>query len=328
MAAKTKPNEIQINRLYDAPVKMVWEAWVDPKQVGKWWGPRGFTLTTKSKDVKPGGKWIYTMHGPDGVDWPNITLFHEVETYSKLVYDHGGNENQPLMFQVTVFFSEQEGKTKMEMTMAFPTAEIATSTKQFIKQANGDSTWDRLAEYLSQEKNQKDIFVINRSFQAPIQLTYEMFTEAKHFANWMPPTGATMEFLKTDIKVGGTSFYRMDSAHGVMFGKVNYKDFTQPNRLLYTQTFCDEKGNISRHPLAPTWPETMLTTITLTDEGPQQTRITIQWEVFGEATAIERETFHNAKIGMMGGWTGSFDKLENYLTQQTDLKLNPKAQAQ
>src|SRR4051812_9458556 len=121
MAAKNKPNEIYITRLYDAPVKMVWEAWVDPKQVAKWWGPRGFTITTKHKDVKPGGKWVYTMHGPDGVDWPNSTLFHEVEKYSRLVYDHGGNENQPPLFRVTVNFSEKNGKTLMEMTMALAT---------------------------------------------------------------------------------------------------------------------------------------------------------------------------------------------------------------
>lgn len=67
-----KPNEIQITRIYDAPVKLVWEAWTDLKQVEKWWGPRGFTLTTKSKHLRPGGKWIYTMHSPDGTDYPNI----------------------------------------------------------------------------------------------------------------------------------------------------------------------------------------------------------------------------------------------------------------
>ena len=93
MAVKNKPNELYISRIYDAPLKMVWDAWVDPAQVAQWWGPRGFTLTTKQKDVRPGGTWTYTMHGPDGVDWPNITFFHEVEKHKKLVYDHGGNDD-------------------------------------------------------------------------------------------------------------------------------------------------------------------------------------------------------------------------------------------
>ena len=68
--------------------------WTDPEQVAQWWGPRGFTLTTHSKDIRPGGHWDYTMHGPDGVNYPNQTKYHEVEECSKLVYDHGGNDGQ------------------------------------------------------------------------------------------------------------------------------------------------------------------------------------------------------------------------------------------
>src|SRR5436853_4484463 len=117
MVAKSKPNEIYITRVYDAPVAAVWDAWTDPQQVGQWWGPRGFTLTTHSKDLRPGGTWNYTMHGPDGTDFPNRTTYFEVEKYRRLVYDHGANENQPAMFRVTVQFTEVKGKTKMEMTM-------------------------------------------------------------------------------------------------------------------------------------------------------------------------------------------------------------------
>lgn len=49
-------------------------------------------LQEKSKDLHPNGKWVYTMHGPDGVDYPNITTYHEVIPYKKLVYDHGATE--------------------------------------------------------------------------------------------------------------------------------------------------------------------------------------------------------------------------------------------
>jgi uncharacterized protein YndB with AHSA1/START domain len=50
MAATNKSNEIRITRVYDAPVAAVWEAWTDSEQTAQWWGPRGFTLTTNSKD--------------------------------------------------------------------------------------------------------------------------------------------------------------------------------------------------------------------------------------------------------------------------------------
>lgn len=313
MAARNKPNELYITRIYDAPVKMVWNAWVDPKQVAQWWGPRGFTLTSKNKDVKPGGKWVYTMHGPDGKDWPNITVFHEVEKYSRLVYDHGANENQPALFRVTVEFTEIKGKTKMEMTMALATAEAAKETKKFIKSAQGDSTWDRLAEYLAQENEKKDIFVTHRSFDAPLNTVWEAWTDPKHVAQWLAPTGSTMEYIKADIKPGGTSFYLMSNKDYKMYGKIHYKEITKPSKLVYTQVFCDENENITRHPMAPTWPETMLTTILFDAEGDNQTRVSIRWEVDGDATAVERETFNKAKAGMTQGWAGSFDKLEDYL---------------
>ena len=118
MPAKDKSNEIHITRVYDAPVEAVWDAWTDPEQVAQWWGPRGFTLTTHSKDLRPGGHWAYTMHGPDGTDYPNKTLYHEVEPGRKLVYDHGANDDRPPLFRVTVLFTRQGDKTKMDMTMA------------------------------------------------------------------------------------------------------------------------------------------------------------------------------------------------------------------
>ena len=75
------------------------------------------------------------MHGPDGVDYPSKTQYLEVEKYAKLVYDHGGNDDRPPMFRVTVLFSEINGKTKMDMSMTLPTPEAAEETRKFIKKA-------------------------------------------------------------------------------------------------------------------------------------------------------------------------------------------------
>lgn len=320
MALKNKPNEIYITRIYDAPLKTVWEAWVDPKKVAQWWGPRGFTLTSHSKDVKTGGSWAYTMHGPDGVDYPNKTQFLEVEKYSRMIYDHGGSDDRPPLFRVTALFTEIKGKTKIEMTMAFASAEVAAETKKFIKKANGDSTWDRLAEYLAEEKDHKNIFVINRTFDAPLDLIYDMWTDPKNIAQWLAPTGAEMKFIKADIKVGGSTFWRMDGAHGTMYGRAKYLEMIHPTRLVYTQQFVDENEKVSRHPLAPTWPETMLTTITLAAEDADTTRVTIAWEPYGDCCADEIDIFKKSRGGMTLGWAGSFDKLEAHLEQNNNIK--------
>ena len=313
---KSKSSEIRITRVYDAPVKAVWEAWTDPAQVAQWWGPRGFTLTTHSKDLRPGGSWTYTMHGPDGVDYPNKTHYFEVEKYSKLVYEHGANDNQPALFRVTVLFSESKGKTKMEMSMGLPTPEAAEETRKFIKKAGGDATWDRLAEYLTKEASGKEQFVISRSFVAPLEVMFEMWTDPKHFSRWLPPTGFQMEFIRSDIRPGGSSFYFMTgSGNSKMYGRAEYLSIEKPDRVVYTQQFCDEQEKITRHPMAPTWPETMLTTVTLTEEGPDRTRVTVTWEPYGPTTSEELDTFIKAKGGMTQGWTGSFDKLEATLAQ-------------
>ena len=314
MATKNNTNELHLTRIYEAPVKAVWDAWVEPDQVAQWWGPRGFTITTHSKDVRTGGHWNYIMHGPDGVDYPNKTKYLEVEKYSRLVYDHGANDHQPPLFRVTVLFSESQGKTTMNMTMTLATAEAAQEIKKFIKKAGGESTWDRLGEYLSEKLNSKAQFIINRTFEAPIETIFDMWTKPEHLSKWLAPTGFEMTFLKSEIKQGSQTFYMMtDGKNTKMYGKANYLEIVRPHRLVYTQIFCDEHENISRHPMAPTWPETMLTTITFTAESSEQTRITINWEVYGNASDIERSTFNKAKAGMTMGWTGSFDKLEEYL---------------
>jgi uncharacterized protein YndB with AHSA1/START domain len=315
MATKNKPNELYITRIYDAPVKMVWEAWADPEQAAKWWGPRGFTITNHSKDLRSGGHWAYTMHGPDGVDYENTTQYLEVEKYSRMVYDHGGHKDRPPLFRVMVEFKEiSKNKTQMEMTMIWDTAQAAAEAKKFIKQANGNSTWDRLGEYLEKETSGKEKFIINRTFDCSIETMFEMWSNPKHFSQWLPPTGFNMTFIRSDIKVGGTTFYFMSGGDVKMYGSTHYKEITRPNKIVYSQDFRDENEKISRHPFAPTWPESMLTTVDLTSEGDNKTRVTITWEPVASATPAELDTFIKERAGMTQGWTGSFDKLEAYLT--------------
>lgn len=306
--------EIRITRVYDAPVAAVWDAWTDTEQVAQWWGPRGFTLTTHSKDLRTGGTWVYTMHGPDGKDWPNFTRYHVVEPMSRLVYDHGASSADAApMFQVTALFRDLGDRTEFEMCMTLPTAEAAQQTRHFVKAAGGNATWDRLAEHLEKQTSNADIFVINRSFDAPLDTLWNMWTTPAHFAQWLPPTGMTMEFRRVDIRTGGDAFYAMTNGSFTMYGRLEYQLVQSPDRIEYVQCFTDEQENISRHPGAPTWPEKMRTIVQLTPEGPAQTRVTIRWEVYGHATAEEVACFVAERGGMTQGWTGSLDKLEALL---------------
>ena len=310
-------NQLKLTRVYDAPVRVVWDAWTDTEQVAKWWGPRGFTITTHSKDLRPGGHWAYTMHGPDGTDYENKTIYHEVEDCAKLVYDHGGNDDRPPLFRVDVSFRESAGKTTMDMTMTLASEEAARESAKFIKQVGGNSTWDRLGEYLEKNSSGVEKFIINRVFEAPRDIVFAMWTDPGHFVKWLPPKGFTMEFLNADIRTGGRTFYRMTNGEITMYGKAEYLEITPPARLVYTQQFSDEHGGISRHPMTPVWPETMLTTVDFAEETAESTRVTITWEPYGAATSEEIAAFVKMRGSMTMGWTGSFDKLEELLSPES-----------
>ncbi len=317
MAAASSSSDIRITRVYDAPLRTVWDAWTVLEQIEQWWGPRGFTVTTHSKELRAGGSWRYTMHGPDGVDYPNIATYLVVEPCKTLVYDHGATEDRPPLFRVTVRFSEADGRTTMEMTSSLSSPEAAADAMRFIKQAGGTATWDRLAEFLTEEASERRVFVSTRLFHAPLDTLFQMWTHPEHVSAWLPPTGFTMAYLRADIRTGGSSFFRMTNGTGTtMYGRVDYEEVTPPDRLVYVQSFRDEHEALSHHPHAPTWPASMRTQVTLTPDGPHHTRVRIEWEPFGDVTPSEVEAFAAGRAGMTAGWAGSFDKLDALLAQR------------
>jgi uncharacterized protein YndB with AHSA1/START domain len=77
-AAASADRELIFTRIFDAPRELVLKAWTDPKQIVKWWGPKGFATTTHEMDVRPGGVWRFIMHGSDGTDYKIKIVFLEV----------------------------------------------------------------------------------------------------------------------------------------------------------------------------------------------------------------------------------------------------------
>ncbi len=310
MATRSRSNVISLTRIYDAPLKAVWDAWANPEEVAQWWGPRGFTLTTHGRDLRSGGYWHYTMHGPDGTDYENTTQYLEVVPLQRMVYDHGGHKDRPPLFRVTMVLSEHAGRTQLDLSFALATPEIAEEMRGFIKKAGGEGTWDRLAEHLAVRCKGKEQFFIARSFDAGIERLFQMWTDPEHLAAWMPPAGATMHFLRADPRVGGSSLYAMTFPDGaVMHGLITYLAIEKPVLITYTQQFCDEQERVIRPPFFKDWPLTMHSTIEFAAESPERTRVTVRWQP-QEATDADLAEFVKQRGGMTMGWTGSFDKLE------------------
>ena len=149
----TADNEIVISRVYDATRELIWKAMTDPEHVTKWWGPNGFSTTIEEMDVRPGGVWKHMMHGPDGTNYPNKSIFKEVVKPERIVYSHGGGKEGggPGANFVASWTLEDlgDGKTKLTIRMVLPSAAARDLIiKEFGAVEGGRQTLARLAEYL------------------------------------------------------------------------------------------------------------------------------------------------------------------------------------
>jgi len=98
----------------------------------------------------------------------------------------------------------------------------------------------------------------------------------------------------------------------VMWAKFVYREIAAPERLVWVHSFSDEAGGLTRHPMSPTWPLEMLSTVTFTEEPGGKTKVNLRWSPLN-ATAEEQATFNAAHDSMNGGWAGTFERLDAYL---------------
>lgn len=149
--------EIILSREYDAPRSMLWKAFTDPAQIVLWWGPIGFTTTTDKMDLRVGGTWEHTMHGPDGANYPNRSKFLEVVPEERIVYAHGGHKEGGLgvSFEATWTFEDlEEGRSRLTVHQRFKTAEMRERVvNEFGAIEGGKQTLARLADYLRKLNN-------------------------------------------------------------------------------------------------------------------------------------------------------------------------------
>ncbi|SEG61116.1 Uncharacterized conserved protein YndB, AHSA1/START domain [Bryocella elongata] len=113
------------SRVFRAPRELVYEAFVDPRQVVQWWGPHGFTTTIHEMDVRTGGKWKLTMHGPDGTNYPNTMTFIEVVPYNRIRLGLFGCREgaEPIRLNKTLTWEDAPEGTLMTWRIDFPSRE-------------------------------------------------------------------------------------------------------------------------------------------------------------------------------------------------------------
>lgn len=141
--------DVNIVRTFDAPLARVWEAWTDPEQIKRWWGPEGFSAPSVEQDLRAGGKFVYAMQGPPGSEWEKINYsggeYLEVVPMEKIVAreyfcDEHGNKIDPASIgmpgqwpeymTVTVLFEDAgDGKTTLTLRHEGHPAEMASDAE-------------------------------------------------------------------------------------------------------------------------------------------------------------------------------------------------------
>lgn len=110
--------ELVTTRVLDAPPETVYNAWTDPTQMARWWGPKNFTNPVCELDVRPGGAWRIVMRAPDGMEYICAGVYSEVVKAERLVFSNNAFDHQgkPLLEGITsVTFEAQGAKTKLTL---------------------------------------------------------------------------------------------------------------------------------------------------------------------------------------------------------------------
>ena len=310
--AESKDRELVFTRVFDAPRELVWKAWTEPQHVSQWWGPRGFTTTIHDMDLRPGGIWRQTMHGPDGTNYPSKHVFIEVVKHERISYTlTGGKEGDPVhQLEQTWTFEAQGDKTKLTLRMLFPSA---AAMEQIVKTygavEGAKQTLDRLAEHLptmSEKSNyvagdkEREV-VITRVFDAPRELVFRAWTDSKIMKEWYGPKVFTNTVCELDVRVGGAWHIVMRGPDGVEYpGRGVYREIVKPERLVFTSEATDKDGKVILAGLA---------TVTFAEEGGK-TKLTLRVR----ATAMVDYAIPYLG-GMEAGWSQSLDGLAEELAR-------------
>jgi len=155
-------------------------------------------------------------------------------------------------------------------------------------------------------------FVISRALAVPRARVWQAWTEVEHLKHWWGPKGFVVHHCTVDLRPGGVMHYGLRSPDGGdMWGRFVFREIVKPERLVWVNSFSDEKGGITRHPMMQEWPREMLTTVTFAQQG-KGTLVTVLWVPIN-ATDDERRVFEQGRASMQQGWTGTFEQLALYL---------------
>ena len=283
----TTDREIVASRVFDAPRELVWEAMANPDHVVNWWGPRGFTTTVEVMDLCPGGIWKHVMHGPDGTEYPNQSIFTEVVKPERIVFvNSGGKAGAPgVQFSSTWSFDALDArKTRVTIRMVFETSEARDKVARTTAPSRAPTkTLARLGEFLAPGS-----VVIERFFDAPTDKVWRAITEPEQIQQWF---AVTIREFKAEVGFET----QVVTECGDLLWKVT--EVAPGSKIAYSWKYPDGNGSSD-----------------------------VSWELFGESGKTRLRLVHTGldtfdttaypkrkREGFFGGWTHFTGKLKEFV---------------
>lgn len=141
----TPESEIVTTRILNFQQELVFKAWSNPDHLKNWWGPKGFTNTFHEFNFYVGGKWSFTMHGPEKGNYENECEFIKIDEPNLIAWKR---HSKPLFQILTTFETISENETKVVFKMLFETAEECQKLKPYVVDKN-EENFDKLEVELS-----------------------------------------------------------------------------------------------------------------------------------------------------------------------------------
>jgi uncharacterized protein YndB with AHSA1/START domain len=270
---------LTVERIFDAPLELVWKAWTEPERLARWWGPKGFSMNVASLDFRPGGVFHYSIRSPQGQQMWGKFVYGEIQAPERMVFinsfsDEGGTMQRspmsptwPLEIYNLLTLEEAGGKTKL--TLRGGPYKAGEAERRTYHEASKNvqhglaGTFEQLDAYLAEARQSegqgksnkhslvlvaepgKHEIVMTRMFDAPPDLVFKVMTDPQRIPQWWGPRYLTTIVVQMEVRPGGSwRFVQHDpSGNEYAFHGV-YHQVSPSRRLVYTFEFEGEAEHV------------------------------------------------------------------------------------
>lgn len=319
---KTPPGkqEIIVTRTYSASRERGYKTITDPNLIPQWWGPKNLTTKVEKMELRQGGQWRFIQHDADGNIFAFHGVYHEAKSSELLIYTMEWEAMPGHVLLNIDRFDEHDGMTIWTSRSVFETIEdrdgmlqngMEGGVKEITERVNEllikVGMQPRKEEHMEYHEGNGRTISITRIFDAPSERVWKYWTNPEEFMCWWGPKDYYTPYAKFDLRQGGKYLSCLRSPDGKdIWGTGIYKEIIEPNRLVMTDSFSDEHGNVvpaSYYGMGSDMPMEMELEVTLEDIGGK-TKLIMEY-----CSLPEGEILEQTKEGL----NQSFDKLAECL---------------